>query len=66
MKTEIEIPEYADGKRVWYKVEDVDDSLYLQHYHPTLHNKSIKILTTEQYIPPWLRPASIDLIGKLK
>lgn len=39
----------------WLAVDDITDDLFKQHYSPTECNKDIKLLTTEQYIPPWLK-----------
>lgn len=47
--------EQFDGeKRLWWKVDDIDEDLYHQHYEPVEFNTNFKILSTEQYIPPFL------------
>lgn len=46
--------EYQDNKRLWWQVQNVSNELYDEHYKPTEYNKDYSILTTEQYIPPWL------------
>lgn len=45
----------ANNKRIWIKVNDIDDNLYSKHYVPTVYNTNIKILTTEQYVPIYLK-----------
>lgn len=54
------LEEFEDGKRLWLKVEDIDDDLYQQHYTSTEFNCDIKILTTEQYVPAFLQKLCME------
>lgn len=49
------LEEFDEEKRLWWKVDDIDENLYNQHYKPTKFNTDLKILSTEQYIPPFLK-----------
>lgn len=49
------LEEFDGAKRLWWKVDDIDENLYHQHYVPTQFNTDLKILSTEQYIPPFLK-----------
>lgn len=49
------LEEFDGEKRLWWKVDDIDGDLYHQHYVPTQFNTDMKILSTEQYIPPFLK-----------
>lgn len=49
------LEEFVSGKRAWLKVNDIDNELYNEHFVPTCFNTDVKILTTEQYVPPYLR-----------
>lgn len=49
------LQEFDGNKRIWLKVDDISKELYYQHYKPTVYNIDYKILTTEQYIPPYQR-----------
>lgn len=45
-----------DGKkRLWMKDEGMSSEIYSQHLKPTIFNTDIKILTTEVYIPEYLK-----------
>lgn len=48
------LTEFKGDKRLWLKVDNLTDEQYQQHFKPTLFNTNMKILTTEQYIPPYL------------
>lgn len=52
---DLPLEEFDDEKRLWWKVDDIDGNLYRQHYKPTKFNTHMKILSTEQYIPPFLK-----------
>lgn len=43
------------GKRLWMKVNDITDEIYMKHYLPDDYQKGTKILTTKDYIPPYLK-----------
>lgn len=47
--------EFKNGKRLWLLADDLSNEIYLQHYKPTLNHTNMKILTTDQYIPQYLR-----------
>lgn len=49
------LEEFNGEKRQWWKVDDIDGDLYHQHYKPTKLNTDLKILSTEQYVPPFLK-----------
>lgn len=49
--------------RLWMKADDIDDELYQQHYIPTEYNTATKILTTQQYVPEFLKKLG-SLSGK--
>lgn len=51
-----DVKEFTDdrSKRLWWKVDDITDELYDQHWKPTVHNTQMAILTTKQYVPPYL------------
>lgn len=55
VKKDAPIEEFDGVKRIWLKVHDIDIQLYNEHYKPTLYNTDCKILTTEQYVPPYLK-----------
>lgn len=55
VKEDSPLIEFNGLKRVWWKVDNIDNQLYCQHYKPTLYNTTYKILTTEQYVPPYLQ-----------
>lgn len=59
------LEEFDQGKRLWLKVDDIDDDLYQQHYTSTEFNTDIKVLTTEQYVPDFLKRLCIESIGLL-
>lgn len=62
-----EIEEFDEnGKRLWLKVTDLNNALYLQHYSPTVLNTEKKILTTKQYVPEYLKQNVNENIGKSK
>lgn len=48
------------GKVKWLKVEDINNDLYNDHFKPALFNTDVKILTTEQYVPKYLRKFRSD------
>lgn len=49
------LEEFENEKRLWWKVDDIDGDLSRQHYKSTKFNTDLKILSTEQYIPPFLK-----------
>lgn len=50
------IDEYEDGKRLWWELTDMTNEIYEGHYNPSYEQqKTYAILTTEQYVPPYLR-----------
>lgn len=59
------LEEFNDGKRLWLKVEDIDNELYQQHYTSTQFNTDKKVLTTEQYVPGFLKRLCIENTGVL-
>lgn len=54
------LEEHKNGKRVWLKVEDMTNEIYKQHFNPTNFNTHVKILTSEQYVPTYLRDFKND------
>lgn len=54
-----------NGNRIWLKVDDITNDLYQQHYRPTVYNTGLTILTTNQYVPPYLKTSSFQKICKL-
>lgn len=45
-----------DGKkRLWMKEKEMSFEIYKQHLKPTVFNKHFKILTTQHYVPEYLR-----------
>lgn len=45
-----------DGeKRLWIKEEEMSSDIYEQHLKPTVFNKDFEILTTQHYVPKYLR-----------
>lgn len=59
------LQEFDQGKRVWLKVDDISDKLYQQHYVATECNKDIKILSTEQYVPDFLKKLRTECTGMM-
>lgn len=57
MRSEVEIDEFVENKRIWMKVEDISNDLFDQHYRPLVHNVNMKVLTTKQYVPNYLKEA---------
>lgn len=58
------LPEFDDAhKRLWLKVSDIDNKLYQQHYTPTQYNTDMKILSTEQYVPDFLKKLCTESTG---
>lgn len=49
------LQEFDMGKRLWLKVDDIDNGLYNQHYSPTQFNTDVKILSTDQYVPLFMK-----------
>lgn len=41
--------------RTWMKVDDLDSTTCNKIFSPTVHNTNYKIITTETYVPPFLR-----------
>lgn len=66
-KTPKESPlqEFEGEKRLWLKVEDIDNNLYQQHYTPTEYNIDMKILSTEQYVPDFLKKLCVESTGMI-
>lgn len=48
-----EIEEFEGTTRLWMKVDNINDDLYDDHFQSTIHT-NVAILTTKQYIPPYL------------
>lgn len=48
------LEEYEEGKQIWMKVDNIKEELYNQHYKPTIFKRDCCLLTTDQYIPPWI------------
>lgn len=45
-----------DGeKRIWMKEEGMTPEIYRQHLRPTAYNTDLKILTTQHYVPEYLK-----------
>lgn len=59
------LQEFGADKRIWLKVEDIDNELYQQHYTSTQYNTNIKILSTAQYVPIFLKKLCIECTGIL-
>lgn len=59
------LQEFEGDKRLWLKVEDIDNNLYSQHYTPTEYNKEMKILSTEQYVPDFLKKLCVGSAGMI-
>lgn len=57
------LEEIIEGKRLWLKVTDIDNELYQQHYTGSLYHTDKKILTTEQYVPDFLKKLCIESTG---
>lgn len=57
------LQEFDKDKRLWLKVDDIDNKLYDQHYTPTQFNTDMKILTTEQYVPAFLKKNCVECTG---
>lgn len=57
------LQEFDGGKRLWLKVNDIDNELYHQHYTSTKYNTDIKILSTEQYVPHFLKKLCVESTG---
>lgn len=55
--------ECEQDKRMWIKVDDIDDELYQQNYAPTQYHTDIKILSTEQYVPDFLKKLCVENTG---
>lgn len=49
------VTETVDGKRLWIKEEDISFEMYKQHMCPTIFNTDLKILSTQVYVPQYLR-----------
>lgn len=52
-----------DGKRLWWKFDDITEELFSQHLTPTVYHPGIAILTTEQYVPPFLKVDAFKTSG---
>lgn len=62
---DLPLQEFDADKRIWLKVEDIDNELYQQHYTSTQYNTDIKILSTAQYVPVFLKKLCIERTGIL-
>lgn len=57
--------EFDNEKRIWLKVDDIDNNLYDQHFTPTQFNTDMNILSTEQYVPAFLKKYCVESTGLL-
>lgn len=64
-RTSEEIDEIVNNKRVWLRVDDMNNELYSKCHSPTVYNTSIRILTTNQYVPPYLKREIFTSKGKI-
>lgn len=42
-------------KRLWMKAEDMTLEIYKNHLKPTIFNTDLAVLTTQDYIPEYLK-----------
>lgn len=57
------LTEMEGGKRLWMRAEDMSLEIYKRHLKPTVFNTDLKILTTEHYVPEYLKGILSKKIG---